>query len=92
VLGDRPAIHPRQPGQQSQHEQPDPPTRRDPDEPARDPLHQFVEIRLRSIRVHAWARGHRQTILCPHISESSNGGRATSGTATPPDHELLLEY
>jgi hypothetical protein len=51
VLGDRPAVHPRQPGQQPQQEQPSPPTRLNPDEPRRDPPHQLVETTPPPIRV-----------------------------------------
>ena len=87
VLGDRPAVHPRQPGQQPQHEQPDPPTRFNPGEPARDPLHQLVETDSAIDQgLRCGTQPPRRSSCSPHNSGSSSGGRATSGTATPPDH------
>jgi hypothetical protein len=47
--------------------------------------------RCQTIRVYAVARSHRATVLSPHNPRSSTGGCATSGTATPPDHESRLE-
>lgn len=92
MRGDRPAVHPRQPRQQPQQEQPDPPARFNPREPRPDPAYQLVETTPPTIRVYAMARSHRATVLSPHNPRSSTGGCATSGTATPAHHELRLEY
>jgi hypothetical protein len=92
MLGERPAIRSRQSGQQPEHKRPNPPTRLDPPKPGPDPLHQFVETTPPSLRVYAVARGHREIFCSPYNSGSSSGGRATRGNATPPDHELRLEY
>ena len=91
VLGDRPAVHPRQ----------------SPAIPAGtagpacavrsgriDPRSAAPACRSRPAIDQGLRLGTRprQTILSPHNSGSSNGGRATCWTATPPDHELLLEF
>jgi hypothetical protein len=92
VLGDGPAIHPRQPREQPKDEPPGMPAALHPGEPATNPPHRFGETRTPPVRVYAVPRGHRNIILSPHNPRSSSGGRLTSGTATPKDHDLRLEY
>lgn len=92
MLGDRPADGSGQPGQQPPQKQPDPPPRLDPHEPRPDPPHQLVETTPPTIRVYAMARSHRATVLSPYNPRSSTVGCGTSRTATPPGHELRLEY
>jgi len=38
------------------------------------------------------ASGHRKIITSRHKPGWSTGGRSTSSTATPQDHDLRLEY
>jgi hypothetical protein len=66
VLGDRPAILARQPGQQAQHERPRPPPRLHPAEPAPDPQHQLIEHAQPTAGAYAVASGHRKVITCLH--------------------------
>jgi hypothetical protein len=83
VLGDRPAIRPRQPREQAEHQPADSTSRLDPTEPVRDPTHQLIEPTQPPVRVYPEVRGHRQIILSPHNPRSSSGGRSTPGTNTP---------
>jgi hypothetical protein len=66
MLGDRPAVLPRQISQQSQHERPSPPPRLHPAEPARDLAHQLIEQPRPPAGVYAVASGHRTVIESPH--------------------------
>jgi hypothetical protein len=66
MLGDRPAVLPRQVSQQPQHERPRLPPRLHPAEPARDPAHQIVEHPQPAGRVYAMACGHRKIFLSRH--------------------------
>ena len=92
VLGDRPAVHPRQARQQATQERRHPAPRLDPGEPPADPQHQLIEFPPPAIQVYAEASGHRTIICCPHTFGSSGGGRITSTAAKPHDHEVSLEY
>jgi len=92
MLGDRPAVHPRQPGQQAQHERRHPPPRLDPGEPAADPQHQLIEFPPPALQVYAEASGHRTIFCCPHTIGSSGDGRVASTASTQRDHEVSLEY
>jgi len=92
MLGDRPAVHPRQPCQQAPHERRHPPPRLDPGEPAADPQHQLLEFPPPVIQVYAEASGHRAVFCCPHTFGSSGGGRITSTAAAPRGYEVSLEY
>jgi hypothetical protein len=92
VLGDRPAVHPRQPGQQAGHERRHPPPRLHPRKAPADAQHQLVELIPPAIKVYAEPNGHRTIFCCRHNSGSSGGGRRTSTTATPQDHDVSLEY
>src|SRR5690242_14702416 len=83
VLGDRPAVRPRQPRQQSQQERPRPPPRLHPGEPRPEPAHHLVQASPPPVRVYALARGHRKIVCSPHTCGSSSGGRAAPGTDTP---------
>jgi hypothetical protein len=78
VLGDRPAVHPRPPGQQAPHERRRPPPRLHPAEPAANAQHQLIEFPPPAIQVYAEASGHRSVFCCPHTFGSSGGGRITS--------------
>jgi hypothetical protein len=42
--------------------------------------------------VYADGRSHRIMIESPHNPRSSSGGCSISGTDTPDDHEVRLEY
>ena len=66
VLGDRPAVRSRQPGQQPDHERPGPPPRLHPREPTGDPAHQLLEHHLPPGRVYALPRGHRRIVWSRH--------------------------
>jgi hypothetical protein len=92
VFSQRPAVLHRQPRHQPRDRIPRQPPRLHPREPRRDPRHQPIELHPPTTRVYALARGHREIFLSPHNPRSSSGGRLTSGTATPPDHELRLSY
>ena len=81
MLGDRPAVHPRQSRQQAPHECSRPPARLYPAEPAADAQHQLIKFPPPAIQVYAEASGHRTVFCCPHNFGSSGGGRITS-TAT----------
>ncbi len=59
VLSDRPAVLPRQVGQQPQHEPPDPPPGLDPGEPSSHPAQQPVGLNVPAVWSYAVARGHR---------------------------------
>ena len=78
MLGDRPAVHPGQPGQQAPHEPRHPPPRLDPGEPPAHPQHQLIEFLPPAIQVYAEASGHRTVFCCPHTFGSSGDGRVTS--------------
>jgi hypothetical protein len=54
--------------------------------------HQLVKVIPPAIKVYAEPSGHRAIFSCLHNSGSSGGGRITSTTATPQDHDLSLEY
>jgi hypothetical protein len=92
MLGDRPAVHPRQPRQQAPHERRGPPPRFHPREPRSDAEHQPIELVPPPVQVYAEASGHRMSICSPHNSGSSGGGRATSTATTQHDHEVSLKY
>jgi hypothetical protein len=92
MLGDRPAVHPRQPGQQAPNEGCRPPPRLHPGEPSAHAQHQLIEFPPPALQVYAEASGHRMIVCSPHNSGSSGGGRATSTAVTPLDHEVSLEY
>jgi hypothetical protein len=81
MLGDRLAVHPRQPGQQAPHERRHPPARLHPAEPAADAQHQLIEFPPPPIQVYAEASGHRAIFRCPHTIGSSGDGRITSTVA-----------
>jgi hypothetical protein len=66
VLGDRPAVLARQPGQQPQHERPRPPPRLNPAETRADPEHQLIQQPQPPGRVYAMASGHRKIIKGRH--------------------------
>jgi hypothetical protein len=83
MLGDRPAVHPRQPRQQAPDEGRRPPPRLNPREPRAHAQHQLVKLIPPAIQAYAEASGHRTIICSPHNSGSSGGGRATSTTLTP---------
>ncbi|MDQ0578442.1 hypothetical protein QF030_000620 [Streptomyces rishiriensis] len=68
VLGDRPAVLPRQVHEQPQHEHPRPAARFHPGEPARHLAHQAIEYRLPPGKVYAVAHGHRLIFDCRHNS------------------------
>jgi hypothetical protein len=93
MLSDRPAVYPRrQPRQQAPHECCHPPPRLDPGKPRARPQHQLVKLLPPAIQVYAEPSGQRTIFCCPHNSGSLGGGRLTSITATPQDHEVSLEY
>ena len=92
VPGDRPAVHPGQPGQQAPHECRHPPPRLDPGEPAAHPQHQLIKFPPPAIQVYAEASGHRTIFCSPHNSGTSGGGRAMSTASEPQGHEVSLEY
>ena len=62
VLGDRPAVLPRQVRQQPEHEPADPAAGLDPGEPARHPVEQPVGLGVPPAGIYAVARGHRLII------------------------------
>ena len=66
MLGERPAVLPRQLGQQPGDERPDPPPRLHPSEPAGDPAQQLVEPHLPVGRVYALARRHCGIVWSRH--------------------------
>jgi hypothetical protein len=66
MLGDAPAVRPRQPGKQAQHKRPRPPPRFHPAETSPDPEHQIIENAQPPAGVYAVASGHRQIIMRPH--------------------------
>jgi hypothetical protein len=66
VLGDRPAVLPRQVGQQPQQESADPAPALDPGEPAGDPIGQLIDARRPAGRPYPGPRDHRGTVRCPH--------------------------
>jgi isopentenyl diphosphate isomerase/L-lactate dehydrogenase-like FMN-dependent dehydrogenase len=92
MLGDRPAILPRQIRQQSQHQLSRSPSWLDPAKPSSDPIHQIIQVRQPPATVYAGSRGHRKIVLSRHKPRSSSGGRSTTSTDTPQDHEVRLEY
>jgi hypothetical protein len=92
VLGDRPAVHPGQPGQQAPNERGHPTPRLNPGEPAANPEHQLIEFPPPALQVYAEASGHRTIFCCPHTFGSSGGGRIASTAFTLHDHEVSLEY
>ncbi|OAP23997.1 hypothetical protein A4R44_05150 [Amycolatopsis sp. M39] len=65
-LGDRPAIRPRQPGQQTPHEPRRAAAGHDTPEPARDPGERLTQHRPPHHGVHAGSRGHHTILSCPH--------------------------
>src|SRR6266496_845684 len=73
VLGDRPAVHAGQVGQQAAHERPGPPPQLHPAKPTRDPAQQLVKqlLPLGRVDVYAVACGHRLIFGCPHTTRSS---------------------
>ncbi len=66
MLGDRPAVLPREVGKQAEHERPRPATRLHSGEPARHLGHQALECLLPNSRHYAGVRGGRVIIGCPH--------------------------
>ena len=66
MLGDRPAVGPRQPRQQSMQEGRDPASWFDPGEPRPDPQHQLIEFQSPSIKVYAGGSSHREISLSLH--------------------------
>jgi hypothetical protein len=100
MLGNGPAVHPRQPCQQPPDERRHPPPRLDPGKPGTYPQHQLIEFMPPAIQVYAEASGHRTIFCSPHNSGSSGDGRVasttttttTTTTAAPHDHEVSLEY
>jgi hypothetical protein len=66
VLGDRPAVHPRQLRQQPQRERPRPPPRLHPAETGPDPGHQLIKYPQPPARVYAGASGHQKIITSRH--------------------------
>src|SRR3954464_12121417 len=69
VLGDRPAVRPRQLGQQPLQERRDPAPRLDPPEAWPDARHQLLELRLPPIKVikaYAGGSSHRKIRSSPH--------------------------
>jgi hypothetical protein len=63
MLGDRPAIDPRQARELAAHEGRHPPPRLYPREPRSDAQHQLVELLPPAVQVYAEASGHRMIIL-----------------------------
>ncbi len=68
MLGQRPAVLPRQVRQQSEHQRGCATSGFDPSEPARHAAHQLVEHRPPPGRHYAVTRGHRLIFVCPHNS------------------------
>jgi hypothetical protein len=66
LLGDRPAVLARQPGQQPEHERPRPPPRLHPSETSPDPQHQLIEQPQPAGRVYAVASGHQKIVIGRH--------------------------
>jgi hypothetical protein len=66
VLGDRPAVLPRQVGKQCQQEPADPPPRLDPAEPTADPIQQLIDPCLPAGRPYPDTRGRRGMLRSPH--------------------------
>jgi hypothetical protein len=92
MLGDGPAVHPGQPGQQPADERGHPPPRLDPAEPTAQPEHQLIEFLPPAFQVYAEPSGHRTIFCCPHTTRSSGGGRVASTTFKQRNHEVSLEY
>ena len=66
VLGERPAVHPRQLRQQPQRERPRPPPRLRPAETGPGPDHQLIQYSQPPARVYAGASGHQKVITSRH--------------------------
>jgi hypothetical protein len=66
VLGQRPAVRPRQPRQQPCQEPPHPTPRLDPGEPGRDPRHDLLEARPPSLGLYPDLVGHAMIVKSPH--------------------------
>ena len=91
VLGDTPAVLPRKVSQQAEQEAPHAAAGLHPREPPRHPTEQPVGLGRPIDSLYAVAHGHRLIHSRPHNRAGSVGGRPTSGTATPEDHDLQLE-
>ena len=92
VLGDGPTVLPRQIRQQPEQELPGPPPGLHPGEPTGHPIEQPVRLGRPPGGPYAVAHGHRLIISRRHNRGGSRGGRPSSETATPEDHDLRLEY
>jgi hypothetical protein len=90
VLGDRPAVLPRQVRQQPQHERPGASSWLHPAEPARDPAQQFVQARLPPGRGYAVACGHRLVFGCRHNTGSSTVAALTCSPALTPTSQVTI--
>jgi hypothetical protein len=66
MLGDAPAVGPRQTGEQAGHERRDPAPRLNPSEPRSDPEQQLRELHLPPIKVYAGGSSHREINLSLH--------------------------
>jgi hypothetical protein len=66
VLGDRPAVLPRQVGQQPEHEPADPPAALHPRKPGGHPIEQPGGLRVPRPGIYAVARGHRLIFRSRH--------------------------
>jgi hypothetical protein len=62
VLDQRPAVLPRQIGQQPEQEPADPAPALDPAEPAGDPIQQLIDARRPAGRSYPGTRGHRGSV------------------------------
>ena len=91
VLGDRPVVHSRQPGQQAPHEQRHPPPRFHSGEPPADTQHQLIEFMPPAIQVYAEASGHRTVFCCPHTFGSSAVAAPRPHGPHTHNHEVSLE-
>jgi hypothetical protein len=78
MLGNRPAVHPRQPRQQPADERRHPAPRLNPGKPDPDPQHQLIEFPPPALQVYAEGNGHRTIFCWLHTFGSSGGGRTTS--------------
>jgi hypothetical protein len=92
VFGDAPTVLARQVRQQPTHERACSAAGLHPGEPACHPIQQLVALGHPPGNLYAVAHGHRLIHSRPHNRAGSRGGRSASGTATPQDHELQLEY